>query len=108
VSRDEATRLTDILGATEVILSYAARDADLDDSLVQDAILFRLTVIGEAVKKLSAVTCAQEPGIDWSAWAGLRDVIAHSYFRVDMQLIQNIVATGVPELAAAVGRLLHR
>jgi uncharacterized protein with HEPN domain len=107
VSRDEATRLTDILDAAKVIQSYRARDAVLDDPLVQDAILFRLTVIGEAVKQLSAETRAKEPDVDWSAWAGLRDVIAHTYFRVDMQLIQETVATSVPRLAAAVERLLR-
>ena len=67
MSRGEATRLTDILDAAEVIQSYAARDASLDDPLVQDAILFRLTVIGEAVKQLSVETRAKEPDVDWSS-----------------------------------------
>lgn len=67
MSRGEATRLTDILDAAEVIQSYAARDASLDDPFVQDAILFRLTVIGEAVKQLSVETRAKEPDVDWSS-----------------------------------------
>jgi len=77
-----------------------------NDRLLQEAVLFRLAVIGEAVKNLSGETRAKEPGVDWSAWAGLRDVISHSYFRVDMAIIWDTVDRDVPVLAAAVGRLL--
>ncbi len=47
MSRDEATRLTDILEAAEAIQSYTARDPDLGDPLVQDAILLRLAAAVE-------------------------------------------------------------
>jgi uncharacterized protein with HEPN domain len=58
------------------------------------------------VKGLPAETISKEPKIDWSAWAGLRDVITHSYFRVDMEMIWQTVDQDAPALAAAVDRLL--
>jgi uncharacterized protein with HEPN domain len=110
VSRDEAIRLQDIQGALKLITSYAARATlfpeGRDDRLLQDAVLFQLVVIGEAAKNLSAETTGQAPEIDWSAWAGLRDVISHSYFRVDMKVIWDTIDSDVPQLAAAVDRLL--
>lgn len=42
----------------------------------------------------------------WSDYAGLRDVIAHQYFRVQTQIIENTVRRDLPRLAEAVERLL--
>ncbi len=110
MSRDEVSRLQDIQDALELIQSYAARAGDFseerDDQLLQDAVLFRLAVIGEAVKNLPADTIGKAPEIEWSAWAGLRDVISHSYFRVNMEIIWETVDQDVPKLALAVARLL--
>ena len=110
MSRDEVIRLQDIQEALALIQSYAARASafpeERHDRLLQDSILFRLTVIGEAVKGLPAATISKAPEIDWSAWAGLRDVITHSYFRVDMEMIWETVDRDAPALAEAVNRLL--
>jgi len=110
VSRDDVFRLQDIKEALDLIQSYAARASSFpkgrDEQLLQDAILFRLAVIGEAVKNLPAETVAKDPEVEWSAWAGLRDVISHSYFRVNMAIIWDTVDSDVPKLAAAVDRLL--
>jgi uncharacterized protein with HEPN domain len=110
VTRDEVFRLRDIHEALELIQSYARRAGAYpegrDDAFLQDAVLFRLAVIGEAVKSLPHETTGKAPEIDWSAWAGLRDVISHSYFRVDMAIIWATVDSDVPKLAAAIDRLL--
>ena len=42
----------------------------------------------------------------WREVAGLRDVLAHAYFRVDLALIWAIVQTDMPVLDAAVRRLV--
>ncbi len=110
MTRDDAFRLQDIQDALELIQSYAARARDFseerDDQLLQDAVLFRLAVIGEAVKNLPADTVGRAPEVEWSAWAGLRDVISHSYFRVNMEIIWQTVDQDVPKLAQAVAQLL--
>jgi len=39
-----------------------------------------LIEIGEAVKRISPSTLAEEPGIPWEDIAGMRDRLAHRYF----------------------------
>jgi uncharacterized protein len=107
VTRDEAARLRDILQAARTIQEYTATDPRLDDALVQDAVQFRLSVIGEAVKTLAPATQAKEPEIPWSLWAKQRDLISHSYFRVDPSLMAETVAKDIPALIDAVERLLR-
>ena len=107
MSRPERERLADILAACEAIASYLAREA-LDDDVRFDAIRVRLIEIGEAVKDVSPDTRAQEQDIPWQEIARMRDHLAHRYFDTAHSLVRATAERDVPELAAAVERLLSR
>jgi uncharacterized protein with HEPN domain len=62
-------------------------------------------IVGEAVKGVSAETRTREPGIPWKQIAGLRDLLAHEYFRIDMSEILKIVDRDLGPLEDAVRRL---
>jgi uncharacterized protein with HEPN domain len=81
-------------------------EPSIENPLVLDAVLFRLVVIGEAVKNVSAELLEAATGIRWSDIAGLRDVIAHQYFRIQRQIIEDTVTRDLPELVRAVEDLL--
>jgi len=78
----------------------------MDDPLLHDALLFQFVIIGEAVKHLTPETRESEPRIPWANIAGLRDLIAHEYFRIDIQRVLEIVDRDVPALERAVDRML--
>jgi uncharacterized protein with HEPN domain len=78
----------------------------MDDPLLHDAVLYEFIVIGEAVKHLSAHTRAQAPEVPWQDVAGLRDLIAHEYFHIEMQRVLEIVEHNLPALEQAITRLL--
>jgi uncharacterized protein with HEPN domain len=63
-------------------------------------------VIGEAVKNLAAETRDSEPEIPWADVAGLRDLIAHEYFRIEISRILAITERDLPRLERAIDRLL--
>jgi uncharacterized protein with HEPN domain len=52
----------------------------------QDAVLRRIEIIGEAVKNLPADVKDEYPKIPWKQIAGMRDIVAHNYFGVDLDL----------------------
>ena len=64
-------------------------------------------VIGEAVKNLAPETRDSEPEIPWLDVAGLRDLIAHEYFRIEINRILAIVQRDLPPLERAIDRLLE-
>jgi uncharacterized protein with HEPN domain len=105
VSRDERERLRDIKDAITAIRAHVERvsgiEAETGNPLLHDALLFQFVVLGEAVKHLS-------PEVPWPDIAGLRDLIAHEYFRIDIRRVLDIVEHDLPPLDQAIDRLLAR
>jgi uncharacterized protein with HEPN domain len=98
VSRTPRERLTDIKEsaaraqrAVEVMERARASGDDGEELMAFDALLYRLLVIGEAVKALPPELLDQEPQVPWGEVARLRDLLAHHYYRVDPQIIRHTV-----------------
>lgn len=104
MTRDDRTRMDDVLASAEAIAEYVRRGS-LDDSMVFDAVRIRLLEIGEAVKAVSPEVLAQEPSIPWREVTGLRDVLAHRYFDTAHGVIDEVVHHDLPALVAATRRL---
>jgi uncharacterized protein with HEPN domain len=99
VSRETRLFLDDIVECCDKIGRYtlgltfeAFRDADL----VVDAVTRNLELIGEASKRVPEDLRGRYPDVPWRKMAGLRDVVVHGYFRVDVQLLWDIVQRDVP------------
>ena len=110
MSRGEQERLRDVKDAIVAIRAHVTRTREnpsaKDAALVHDALLFQFVVIGEAVKNLAAETRESAPEIAWADIAGLRDLIAHEYFRIEMDRVLEIVERDLPALEEAIDRLL--
>lgn len=110
MSRDEQERLRDIKDAITAIRRHLKQAGDttdgMQDPLLHDALLFQFVVIGEAVKNLRPETRESAPEIPWADIAGLRDLIAHEYFRIDIHRVLEIVERDLPPLEQAIAALL--
>ena len=111
MTRDERQRLEDIrdaLGAIERHMVRAGTEgtAAQADPMVRDALLFQFVVLGEAVKNSPDETRRRAPEVPWASVGGLRDLIAHEYFRIEMSRIVEVVERDLPRLSEAIDRLL--
>ncbi len=109
--RDAGVFLDDILDACRKIHRYTA-DLTLEqfrsDEKTIDAVVRNLEVIGEAAKKVTEEVRSRMPDVEWQRIAGLRDILIHEYFGIDLDIIWDIVQTKVPSLQARVGEVLRR
>lgn len=79
------------------------RAAFFNDHKTQDAVIRNLEVIGQTVKDLGTERLsAEQPSIPWTQIAGARNVLAHQYLGVDLNLVWNIVEQNLPALKAAI------
>ncbi|MBK6956162.1 MAG: DUF86 domain-containing protein [Dermatophilaceae bacterium] len=72
--------------------------------MAHDAVLRNLAVIGEAVRGLSPQTRQPLPDVPWAAIPGLRNVVVHEYFRINPDLVLDIVDD---QLSALKDKLQH-
>lgn len=97
-----------IRDAISDISAYASvgEESFFADRMRQDAIIRKLEIIGEAVKRLSEATRAQRPEIPWKQIAGMRDRLTHAYFGVDLGLVWRVVERDLQPLKVAVNAML--
>lgn len=92
------------------LISQYVQTLDLEDFLdqpqIQDAVLRRLQIIGESAKGVSESlrTCYQD--IPWKRMAGMRDVVVHQYWSVDLILTWNTVTETLPDLLPLLNGIL--
>ncbi|MFZ0927913.1 MAG: DUF86 domain-containing protein [Syntrophobacteraceae bacterium] len=100
MQRDEAT-LVDIANAARLALDFSAgltSDEFLRDLKTQSAVLHQLTILGEAVKRLSEGFRARYPDIPWALIAGMRDHLIHAYDAVDLDEVWRTLKKDIPDL----------
>ena len=106
MKRGDRERLDDIAEAIKTLRKHAKRNPD--DNLRRDALLYNLLILGEAVRALSEETKARRPETPWRQIAGLRDLLAHEYYRIDMAEIDKIIKNDLPALNTAINALRSR
>ncbi|NJN76586.1 MAG: DUF86 domain-containing protein [Synechococcaceae cyanobacterium RL_1_2] len=60
--------------------------------------LRRITIIGEATKRLSLKFRQKHSDVPWKKIAGMRDVITHDYDEIDLTEIWTVITENIPEL----------
>lgn len=62
------------------------------------AVIYNLQCIGENAYKLSRDFVSTHPQIDWEAIEGLRHVLVHDYYTVNLEMVWNILEEDLPLL----------
>ena len=98
----------DIAEAIERIEKYASkgREAFEDDELIQNWILHHLQVIGEAARAISEELKDEHDEMPWQQIVGMRHILVHRYFEVDIDLIWSVVEDDVPVLKQQIDLIL--
>jgi len=105
VTRRVELYIDDICEAVERIASYTSnlsRDEFMNDVRTIDAVIRNLEILGEAAKHIPVEVRSKFTGIDWKGIAGMRDILIHEYFGVDLDIVWDVVSHRIPALAQAV------
>jgi uncharacterized protein with HEPN domain len=107
--RDDRERLQDILEAIELIEKYAAqgRTAFEENELIQTWFLQHLQIIGEASRALSATLREGHPEVSWAKIIGMRNILVHHYFEIDLPVVWNSVELELPVLKRQVTAIIR-
>lgn len=109
--RDSFVFLKHIRDSIDYIKSFlegVSRDDFFKDVKLQDAVVRRIEIIGEAVKNLSASFREMYKEIPWKDIAGMRDKITHHYFGVDLETVWKVVNRDLADLERKVKDILSK
>jgi uncharacterized protein with HEPN domain len=108
--RDPKERLRDILEAIAAIERYLNRGkaAFEQDELLQGWFVRHLQIIGEAARALPEEVRAMAPEIEWAKIIGMRNILVHGYFDIDLDIVWNAAKRDVPALRPPIEQLLKR
>lgn len=108
MSRDDAY-LYDILESSRTALEYARGktwDEFSTDPLLQDAIVRRLEIIGEASGRVSNETQKKYSHLPWQAMKGTRNKIIHEYDSIELDIIWDILQQDLPYLVIELEKII--
>lgn len=103
--------LEDILRAISLIEQYLGevenqKETFLSNIQLQDAVVRRLEIIGEATKRLEHDFRQENNQIPWKLMAGLRDILVHEYDEVDLLQIWKVIDEDLSPLKKLIEQLL--
>lgn len=70
----------------------------IDDKTLKRAFVRSLEIIGEATKQIPADFKQNYPQVNWKEMAGMRDVLIHSYFGINYNIVWDVVVHYIPPL----------
>ena len=97
--RDDRERILDIQEAIARIERHASRgrQAFEQDELIQTWVVHHLQIIGEACRSLQGALRDQHPEIPWAQIIGMRNILVHHYFGVDIPIVWSVIERDLPD-----------
>lgn len=101
--------LKDIINAMNKIFNYTEKMTKEDfkkDERTIDAVLRNIEIIGEAANKLSKEIYEENENVSWGRMIGLRNIVIHEYFGVDLNIIWQVITVNLPETKPKIEKIL--
>ena len=92
----------------EIYLKEQTFESFKNSIQLQDSLIRRLEIIGEAIKNLPQDIKNFFPEVSWKNIAGMRDMLIHEYFGVDLDLTWRVLINEIPKLKKQIQSILKK
>ncbi|HTD39480.1 MAG TPA: DUF86 domain-containing protein [Mucilaginibacter sp.] len=109
MSRSDHVYIQDIIESIDIIFSYISNKTDFEfsrDTMLQDAIIRRFEIIGEAASKISNELKSKNPTVQWRLMKEMRNKLIHEYFGVSATTIYSTIKFDLPTLMEQLNKLI--
>lgn len=109
-SKDPEVFLKHILESIEWVekdINNLTEDQFMENVPIQDAVVRRFEIIGEAVRNLSEEYKEEHSDIEWNKAMAMRNILTHGYFGVDLKIVWDTANKTLPEFKKQIESLLE-
>ena len=109
--RDFRFYCADILDSSTAVLEFVnglSFEDFCEDRKTYSAVIREFEIIGEAVGKLPDELKKRRPEIEWQDIKDFRNLLAHEYFGVDLEIVWKIIKDDLPVLLAGVKEIMKQ
>jgi uncharacterized protein with HEPN domain len=82
-------------------------DSFYENEILKRAFSRSLEIVGEAIKNVPEEIRFEYPEIEWKEIAGMRDKLIHHYFRVDYELVWDVIENQIEDLLSRLNKSLE-
>ncbi len=110
MTRSDSIYINDILESIKLILQYTDGKSEPDftsDVMLQDAVIRRFEIIGEAAGKISEAFKANHSNVKWSLMKAMRNKLIHEYFGISAHTIYQTIQNDLPVLNAQLSNVTY-
>ena len=109
MTRDALLYLYDILESIEKIQQYTANLTFEDfvaNNMAVDAVVRNFEIIGEAASHIPDNIQSKYSEVPWFEMKGMRNIMVHEYFRVDLKIVWMTARVSLPALVPIIKRII--
>jgi uncharacterized protein with HEPN domain len=100
------THMKESITQVEKYTAGLSKEDFLASIQIQDSIVRRLEIIGEAARNIPEDFRLTHPEVPWRTIADMRNVLIHEYFSVDENLLWNVITNDIPVFKPQIEALL--
>lgn len=107
--RNDSVYVNDILESITLIVIYLGDKTEFEfapDLLVQDAVIRRFEIIGEAASKISNEFKLSHSLIEWGLMKDMQNKLIHEYFGISANTIYQTIQRDLPILKQKLEKLI--
>ena len=108
MKKDPKVHITFILECIELIENYVkgiTYGKFFSSPQIQDAVIRRIELIGEAVRNIPDEVKEKHSEIQWNRIAGMRNLLIHDYLGIDLKITWRVVTKDIPDLKKKISKI---
>lgn len=108
MNRDYKLFIDDIRKSVLLIEKYTKNVSDkefFENTMIQDAVIRRFEIIGEATKNIPKSLKEKNPHVPWFDMAQFRNLITHFYYEMSLKRVLNAVKIKIPTVKEGMGKI---